>query len=473
MKQYSVLIIDDEPDIRQLMAMTLGRMDLDCHTAGTVSEALQRLKEQTFHFCLTDMKLPDGSGMDIIQLCHSRHPDMPVALITAYGNMEMAIEALKAGAFDVVAKPIDIARLRELANAAIRLTKVPIHLETLPSSEALLGQSQPMQALKDKIQKVARTQAPVFIFGESGTGKELVARLIHHQSARAGEAFIPVNCGAIPKDLMESEFFGHKKGAFTGASAEKEGFFRAAEGGTLFLDEVAELPLDMQAKLLRVIQEKAIRAVGSEHEIPTDVRILSASHKNLATMVEEDKFRQDLFFRLNVIQLEVPRLKERPQDIPHLVRHFIRKYSHEWGMPETALNSAAMEALMVYDYPGNVRELENILQRAVTMAEGDEIEIHDLHLPGGASRLPSLSTTDTEIETETDSSNLHSAQTDVTQQHPLPVETNNLEMYLENIERSAITHALENTRWNKTAAAEKLGISFRALRYRCKKLRID
>lgn len=478
MKQYSVLIIDDEPDIRQLMAMTLGRMDLDCSQAATVSEALQLLRERPFHFCLTDMKLPDGNGMDIIQLCHSRYPDMPVAMITAYGNMEMAIEALKAGAFDVVAKPVDITRLRELANAALRLTRVPVHMESLPSSDALLGQSAPMRQLKERIQKVARTQAPVFIFGESGTGKELVARLIHHQSSRAEGPFIPVNCGAIPKDLMESEFFGHKKGAFTGASGEKEGFFRAAEGGTLFLDEVAELPLDMQAKLLRVIQEKAIRAVGSEHEMPVDVRIVSASHKNLGKMVEDEKFRQDLFFRLNVIQLEVPRLCERPDDIPHLVQHFIRKYSKEWGMPEARLEPEAMQCLLNYDYPGNVRELENILQRAVTMAEGDEITTYDLHLPGQSSRPVPVTASRAETDEDTNDDlpagagnavTAHSGNADIQQ----PIETSNLEMYLENIERSAITHALETTRWNKTAAAEKLGISFRALRYRCKKLRID
>ncbi|MDO6681262.1 MULTISPECIES: sigma-54 dependent transcriptional regulator [unclassified Oceanobacter] len=454
MKKYSALIIDDEPDIRQLIALTLSRMDMECYQAANVSEALSLLSERPYHFCVTDMKLPDGNGLEIIQLCHARYSDMPVAMITAYGSMDMAVEALKAGAFDVVAKPLDITRLRELVAAALQLTRVPVHLESLPSSDALLGRSTAMMALKEKIQKVARTQAPVFIHGESGTGKELVARLIHHQSSRADSPFIPVNCGAIPKDLMESEFFGHKRGAFTGASADKDGFFKAAEGGTLFLDEVAELPIEMQAKLLRVIQEKATRAVGSEHEIPIDVRILSASHKDLAQLVEQERFRQDLFFRLDVIQIAVPRLSERQEDIPTLVGHFIRKYSSEWGMPEASIDQKAMTALIQYHYPGNVRELENILQRAVTMAEGDEISQADLNLPDQVTTTPS-----TLLMPAIDPA--------------AAIETSNLEAYLENIERNAITQALEATRWNKTAAAEKLGISFRALRYRCKKLDID
>jgi len=450
--QYSALIIDDEPDIRQLLSISLERMDLLCFQAANVSEALALLEERRYHFCITDMNLPDGNGMDIIQLCHSRYSDMPVAMITAHGNMDMAVTALKAGAFDFVAKPIDLGRLRELASAALKLTRVPLHIEALPSSNTLLGHSSAMQALKETIQKVARTQAPVFVFGESGTGKELVARLIHHQSSRSGQPFMPVNCGAIPKDLMESEFFGHKRGSFTGANNDKEGFFQAANGGTLFLDEVAELPLEMQAKLLRVIQEKAVRSVGSEHEAAIDVRILSASHRDLNQMVKDGEFRQDLFFRLNVIQISVPHLRERQDDIPMLANHFIRKYSEEWGMPEIALSSEALQVLCQYAFPGNVRELENILQRAVTMSEGDVIEPTDLHLPSSSPiDVPIMATELPETR----------------------IETNNLEAYLENIERTAITQALEATRWNKTAAAEKLGISFRALRYRCKKLNID
>ncbi|WP_419813007.1 sigma-54-dependent transcriptional regulator [Bacterioplanoides sp.] len=451
MSQYTALIIDDEPDIRDLIALTLQRMDMECYQAGSVSEALALLQQRPYHFCITDMKLPDGNGLEIIELCNAKYPDMPIAMITAFGSMDLAVNALKAGAFDLVAKPIDIVRLRELVQAALRLTKVPANLDSVPSSQGLLGNSAVMAQLKDKIRKVARTQAPVFIHGQSGTGKELVARLIHHQSVRANQPFIAVNCGAIPKDLMESEFFGHIKGAFTGASADKAGFFKAAQGGTLFLDEVAELPLDMQAKLLRVIQEKAVRAVGSEHEDAVDVRIVSASHKDLQALVDQEAFRQDLYFRLNVIQVCVPRLAERPEDIPLLTRHFIRKYAQEWGMPEVDLSPRAADALQQYSFPGNVRELENILQRAFTMAEGELISIDDLSL---SEQSPSM-----------------------TQSHhnsgELTIETNNLEAYLENIERLAITQALEATRWNKTAAAEKLGISFRALRYRCKKLAID
>lgn len=451
MSQYAALIIDDEPDIRELIAMTLERMDLQCFQAANVSEALALLKQRPYHFCITDMKLPDGNGLEIINFCNAQHPNMPIAMITAFGNVDLAVNALKAGAFDLVAKPIDIVRLRELVHAALRLTRVPANIEAVPSSEGLLGQSEVMNALKEKIRKVARTQAPVFIHGESGTGKELVARLIHYQSVRADQPFIAVNCGAIPKDLMESEFFGHLKGSFTGANSDKAGFFKAAQGGTLFLDEVAELPLDMQAKLLRVIQEKAVRSVGSEHEESIDVRVVSASHKDLQQLVDEETFRQDLFFRLNVIQVSVPRLAERPEDIPLLSQHFIRKYALEWGMPEVSLDARAADALLHYTFPGNVRELENILQRAFTMAEGDSISLEDLSLTPQAERIqPLLADTDAER-----------------------IETNNLEAYLENIERQAITQALEATRWNKTAAAEKLGISFRALRYRCKKLAID
>jgi two-component system response regulator PilR (NtrC family) len=450
MSQFTALIIDDEPDIRELIALTLQRMDMACYQAGSVSEALALLQQRPYHFCITDMKLPDGNGLEIIELCNAQHPNMPIAMITAFGSMDLAVNALKAGAFDLVAKPIDTVRLRELVQAALRLTKVPANLDSVPSAEGLLGQSDIMAQLKEKVRKVARTQAPVFIHGESGTGKELVARLIHFQSVRADQPFIAVNCGAIPKDLMESEFFGHRKGSFTGASADKPGFFKAAQGGTLFLDEVAELPLDMQAKLLRVIQEKAVRAVGSEHEDPVDVRIVSASHKDLQQLVDHESFRQDLYFRLNVIQVSVPRLAERAEDIPLLTRHFIRKYAREWGMPEVELAPQAADALQSYGFPGNVRELENILQRAFTMAEGEQISLDDLSL---------------------------SPQTDershATDEHDGRIETNNLEAYLENIERRAITQALEATRWNKTAAAEKLGISFRALRYRCKKLAID
>ncbi|AHK15056.1 sigma-54-dependent transcriptional regulator [Thalassolituus oleivorans] len=449
---HTALIVDDEPDIRRLIALTLERMGLVCYQAENVSEALTSLEERQYHFCITDMKLPDGDGLELTQLCNRKYPDMPIAMITAYGNMDLAVNALKSGAFDFVAKPIDTERLRQLVKAALQLTRVPT-TGVVPATE-LLGSTPCMLALKDKIRKVARTQAPVFVYGESGTGKELVAQLIHCQSARADKPFIAVNCGAIPTELMESEFFGHTKGSFTGATSNKNGFFKAADGGTLFLDEIAELPLDLQAKLLRVVQEKTVRSVGSENEEHIDVRIITASHDDLATMVSNHQFRQDLYFRLNVIQLDVPRLSERKDDIEELTHHFITKYANEWSMPSTKLSEEALAALLEYSFPGNVRELENILQRAFTMMEGDIIRLDDLYFPANIAA---------ELDSATD---------DAPKEHA-PIATNNLEGYLENIEKRAIEEALLATRWNKTAAAEKLGISFRALRYRCKKLGID
>jgi two-component system response regulator PilR (NtrC family) len=483
--QHSALIIDDEPDIRQLIAITLERMELECVLAGSFSEALEQLQKHTFHFCITDMKLPDGNGLDLIRLCQSRFSDMPVAMITAHGNMDMAVDALKAGAFDFVAKPLDIQRLRDLVRSAIQLTRVPTHLDKLPSNDALLGSSAVMKQLNAQIQKVARTQAPIFVHGESGTGKELVARLIHHQSPRNEHPFIPVNCGAVPKDLMESEFFGHRKGAFTGAQQDKEGFFRAAKGGTLFLDEVAELPLSMQAKLLRAIQEKAVLPVGEETEVAVDFRILCASHKDLGALVDQGRFRQDLFFRLDVIRINVPGLRDRPEDIPALAMHFTQKYSSEWGMPTASLSADALSALMTYTYPGNVRELENIIQRAVTLSEGDLIQASDLNLPllNKTTASSGNSEASANHSSQSGQSNLAASATTedlvsgnsarLPQAEQEKIDTNDLEAYLENIERNAIVQALESTRWNKTAAAEKLGLSFRALRYRCKKLSIE
>ncbi|NRA24202.1 MAG: sigma-54-dependent Fis family transcriptional regulator [Oleispira sp.] len=446
---YKALIIDDEPDIRDLIQITLERMDIDCACAATFSEAITLLEQQEFHFCLTDMKLPDGNGMDLIALAQKKYTKMPIAMITAFGNMETAIAALKSGAFDFIAKPIDLTRLRNVVTAALKLTEVPLASHVCKSNSVrLIGQSAAMAKLNNHIEKVARTQAPIFIHGPSGTGKELVSQLIHSLGVRRDQPFIAVNCGAIPRDLMESEFFGHMKGSFTGAHSNKLGFFRAAEGGTLFLDEVAELPLEMQAKLLRVIQEQAVRPVGHEHEQSINVRILSASHRNLHQRVEDGLFRQDLYYRLNVITVEVPPLAQRPDDIPLLADHFLQKYAQEWQMPALKLAPETLTALCEYSFPGNVRELENILQRAFTMTESEEISIEDLNLPNHQSPI---------IET-TESTNMANG---------------NLEAYIENIERLAINEALEATRWNKTAAAEKLGISFRALRYRCTKLNIE
>lgn len=447
---YKALIIDDEPDIRDLIQITLERMDIDCSCAADFSQAIALLEQQEFHFCLTDMKLPDGNGMDIIALAQKKYKKMPIAMITAFGNMETAVAALKSGAFDFIAKPIDLSRLREVVTAALKLTEVPLASHASKSNTVrLIGHSTAMEKLNSQIEKVARTQAPIFINGPSGTGKELVSQLIHSLGVRRDKPFIAVNCGAIPRDLMESEFFGHMKGSFTGASTDKLGFFRAAEGGTLFLDEVAELPIEMQAKLLRVIQEQTVRPVGHEQELPINVRILSASHRDLHKRVEDELFRQDLYFRLNVITVETPSLAQRPDDIPLLAEHFLQKYAKEWQMPALKLAPKTLAALCEYSFPGNVRELENILQRAFTMSESDEISIEDLNLPNHQSQLAKAVTSSTNMA------------------------NGNLEAYIENIERLAINEALEATRWNKTAAAEKLGISFRALRYRCSKLNIE
>jgi two-component system response regulator PilR (NtrC family) len=447
---YKALIIDDEPDIRNLIHITLERMNIDCACAADFSEAIALLEQQEFHFCLTDMKLPDGNGMDLIALANKKYRKMPIAMITAFGNMETAIAALKSGAFDFIAKPIDLGRLREVVTAALKLTEVSLVSDANKNHTVrLIGESKAMVHLNNQIEKVARTQAPIFIHGPSGTGKELVSQLIHSLGARRDKPFIAVNCGAIPRDLMESEFFGHMKGSFTGASSDKLGFFRAADGGTLFLDEVTELPIEMQAKLLRVIQEQTVRPIGNEHELPINVRILSASHRDLRQRVEEDLFRQDLYFRLNVITIETPPLEQRPDDIPMLAQHFIQKYAKEWQMPALQLAPETLIALCEYSFPGNVRELENILQRAFTMSENDVISIEDLNLPSQQNQPRHV------MKSSTNMAN------------------GNLEAYIENIERLAINEALEATRWNKTAAAEKLGISFRALRYRCSKLNIE
>ena len=437
MSRYAALIIDDEPDIRALIALTLQRMDLDCFQAANVAEAMHLLGERAYHFCITDMKLPDGNGLDLIRVCNARYPDMPVAMITAYGNMELGVTALKAGAFDVVAKPLDNERLRELVKAAIRLTRVPANIDSLPSGITLLGHSAGMTQLKETLFKVARTQAPVCLQGGPGSGKELAARLIHLQSARSEAPLVIINCGAQAAERLEFSLFG---------SPLDEGAINKAHGGTLLLEEIDQLSAELQTRLLRVIQEGNVRNPVTDEQVTTDIRLLCASEKNLSQLVQQEKFRQDLFFRINVVQVDIPALSERQEDIPLLVKHFIRKYTAEWDMPEMRLDTDAMDALYEYDFPGNVRELESILQRAVTLAEGDIISRSDLQL------------------------HQHVASNDYIDDK---IETNNLEAYLENIERRAITQALEATRWNKTAAAEKLGISFRALRYRCKKLNID
>ncbi|MCW9023713.1 MAG: sigma-54 dependent transcriptional regulator, partial [Gammaproteobacteria bacterium] len=371
-EKYLALIIDDEPDILELLEITLSRMGVDCHSAGNLKEAQAILGKAQFDLCLTDMRLPDGDGIDFVRYIQSHAPEVPVAMITAHGSMETAIEALKAGAFDFVSKPVDLKILRDLVNSALRLKDKPKAVSS-SSRSMLLGQSSVMQRTRQTIEKLARSQAPVYISGPSGAGKELAARSIHEQSPRCEQAFVPVNCGAIPPELMESEFFGHKKGSFTGAVSDKQGLFQAADGGTLFLDEVADLPLNMQVKLLRAIQEMSIRPVGAQQEIAVNVRILSATHKDLAKLVESAEFRQDLYYRLNVIELKMPGLHQRADDVPLLVEHFLRKISSTWQTDVPKVNQDALSNLQKYPFPGNVRELENILERAMTLSDGKVI----------------------------------------------------------------------------------------------------
>ncbi|NOZ36932.1 MAG: sigma-54-dependent Fis family transcriptional regulator [Gammaproteobacteria bacterium] len=448
-KDYLALIIDDEPDIIELLEITLSRMGVSCRCAQNLKDAVKLLAAEQFDLCLSDMRLPDGDGIDFVRHIQKHTPQLPVAMITAHGNMETAIEALKAGAFDFVSKPVDLKVLRNLVKSALKLTDRSKF--TPPTGQSmLLGNSAIMDKTRQTISKLARSQAPVYISGPSGAGKELAARLIHEQGPRAEQLFVPVNCGAIPPELMESEFFGHKKGSFTGAASDKEGLFQAANGGTLFLDEVADLPLNMQVKLLRAIQEMAVRPVGSQAEISVNVRILSATHKDLAQMVEAGHFRQDLYYRINVIELPMPCLHQRTEDIPILVEHLLRKISANWGSQHLRISKPALLALQGYRFPGNVRELENILERAMTLCDGKMIQVDDLQLPESSSDF-----TDTIIIDKPDGMK------------------QGLDPALNDQEREAIIKALEQTRYNKTAAAKLLGISFRALRYRIKKLGIE
>jgi two-component system response regulator PilR (NtrC family) len=443
--RQKILIVDDEPDIRELLEITLGRMKLDTRSARNVKEAHDWLAREPFDLCLTDMRLPDGNGLELVQHIQQRHAQVPVAMITAHGNLDTAIHALKAGAFDFLTKPVDLGRLRELVASALRLhTPSPTERSI---DRRLLGDSPPIRVLRQQIDKLARSQAPIYISGESGSGKELVARLIHEQGPRIGQPFIPVNCGAIPSELMESEFFGHRKGSFSGAHEDKPGLFQAANGGTLFLDEVADLPLAMQVKLLRAIQEKSVRSVGDQQEQVVDVRILCATHKDLSAQVSAGQFRQDLYYRLNVIELRVPPLRERREDLDQLVAHVLQRLADGAGQPAARLEAPALEALKSYRFPGNVRELENILERAYTLCENQRINATDLRLAQAVSPQE--------------------------QDGPSLADVDNLEDYLESIERKLILQALEETRWNRTAAAQRLNLTFRSMRYRLKKLGLD
>lgn len=474
MQAKRALIVDDEPDIRELLEITLGRMNVDTNAAPDLATAHSLLAANDYDLCLTDLQLPDGNGMDLLAHLAQAQPELPVAVITAFGSMDAAITALKHGAFDFVQKPVDLEQLRQIVDTALRVTA---DNDQAPGATALIGTSAPMERLRAQIAKLARSQAPIYISGESGSGKEVAARLMHEQGPRADGPFVPVNCGAIPSELMESEFFGHVKGAFTGANTDKEGLFRAAQGGTLFLDEVADLPLSMQVKLLRAIQEKAIRSVGAHGEDPIDVRILSATHKDLAKEVAAGHFRQDLFYRLNVIELPIPSLRERADDVLAHTAHILARLAQDYDAPAPRLTPTAESALRAYGFPGNVRELENILERAFTLCDGDKIDAQDLQLTGQESAvvvpLPTASGPSPVPDHATGSSDSAPlAAPDLASQESL-AEGLSLEDHLEQIERKLITEALEATRWNKTAAAKQLGITFRALRYRLKKLELE
>jgi two-component system response regulator PilR (NtrC family) len=434
MSQPQALVVDDEPDICELLTMTLGRMKIDAVAAPDLTSARALLGERKFDICLTDMRLPDGDGLELVEWIQTHAADLPVAVITAHGNVETAVQALKLGAFDFISKPLDLSHLRNIVENALK-----IEGEAPAQPSRLLGNSSAMLDLREMIDKVARSQAPVHISGESGTGKELVARLIHDSGPRADGPFVPVNCGAIPSELMESEFFGHRKGSFTGAVSDKVGLIQSADGGTLFLDEIADLPLAMQVKLLRVIQEKTVRPVGAADEEPANARILSATHKNLSKMVAAGEFREDLFYRINVIELHVPALRDRGDDVIELANHILKKLD-----ATASLDGSARSALAGYTFPGNVRELENMLERAVTLCTTGKITEEDLHMREAKGGI------DEPLFTNTDLSN-----------------------QVEDVQRQAIVDALEKTRYNKTAAAKLLGLSFRQLRYRIKKLGIE
>lgn len=439
MHKQTALIIDDEADIRSLISITLERMGLECYAAANVAEARALLQQRAYNFCITDMKLPDGNGLELIRYCQKNHPAMPIAMITAYGNLELGVNALKAGAFDVVAKPIDTDRLRLLVKDALKLSQTPQQVQNLPSDVGLLGESLEMVQLRSDIAQVARTQAPVFIVGEAGTGKELIARLIHHQSSQGNHNFVMVKCANSSVKELESRLFG--------SDDPRQGAIYQSNKGTLYLQDIDQLTPELQAKLLHFLQEKIIvlPALGITQKL--SIRVVSSSSQNLLDLVNERKFRQDLYYRVCVISLSALPLRERGDDIELLTKHFVKKFSQEWGGPALRIEREAMRVLANYSFPGNLDELQAVLQRAVSLAENDCIRAQDLRL-----------------------SQVDAAEEEATN---LPVVTNNLEQYLENIERAAIVHALENNRWNKTAAAAKLGISFRTMRYRCTKLGIE
>ncbi len=440
----TALIVDDEADILELLELTLLRMGLEVERAMTIKDALALLQTKTYQLCLTDMRLPDGEGLEIVKYIGTHCLDTPVAVITAHGSTENAVAALKSGAFDYLGKPVSLEQLRSVVKSALNLPEVKA--AQLAEGSALLGESPAIQQARTLIEKLARSQAPVYLTGESGSGKELAARLIHAKGARHDQSFVPVNCGAIPENLMESEFFGYKKGAFTGADQDRDGFFQAANGGTLFLDEVADLPLIMQVKLLRAIQEKRVRKVGDTKEEPVDIRIISATHQNLSACVESGKFRQDLYYRLNVIELRMPALREMREDIAVIAQTILKRLAQQIGVKAPELAPDAIKALQQYDFPGNVRELENVLERALALCGEARISEEDLYLTPPPSALDEAQEPNAKWP---------------------------LQDYLDRVEKQAILEALEKTRYNKTAAAKLLGITFRAMRYRLDRLGID
>ena len=441
------LIIDDEQDLLSLLSITLRRMGVESLKAGNVAEAKSQLDRKSFDLCLTDLRLPDGSGMEIVKYIQENYSDTPVAVITAFGDPKTAVEALKLGAFDYIAKPIEVEQLQAIIESSIRLSDASAQTE---SSRTLLGDSEEMNKIRALINKVARNQAPVHIHGETGTGKELIARLIHENGPRASNPFVAVNCGAIPSELMESEFFGHKKGSFTGAFADKKGLFEAANGGTLFLDEIAELPQDLQVKLLRTIQEKTVRPVGEVSERPIDVRLISATHKDLQDMIEKDQFREDLYYRVNVIPISAPSLRERPGDIPVLAEHFVKLISEKIGVSAPSISQEALKMLTNHKFPGNVRELENLLERTLALHEGESIDVEDIDLPQSSRTMKGASTATSVVEMD-----------------------GPIDEHLVRIEKKLIKDALKRSGGNITAAAELLGTTFRSLRYKIKKLDIE
>ena len=465
-QQPLVLLVDDEEDLCTLMQMSLMRMGIRTHIAHRLADAKKCLTDHQYDACLTDLNLPDGNGLQLLDWINQHCPNLPVAVLTAYGNMEIAIAALKAGAFDFVSKPINQKHLEQLLQKALNKPVDYYHnnQEDTLEQRMLIGQSKPIQQLRITLQKLARSQAPVFITGESGTGKEVVANLVHRLSNRNEGPFIAINCGAIPSELMESELFGHKKGSFTGATQDKQGLIQSAHGGSLFLDEIAELPLTMQVKLLRAVQEKRIRPLGSDTEIDVDFRVISASHQDLDALVQQGKFRQDLYFRIHVMDLVLPPLRERGNDILLLAEHFIHKIAKEWQIPTKRLTERSKELLLGQYFPGNVRELRNIIERAMTLSDDDTIDIQHLQTAPMRQSISPISNITNSVQ-ETISYDQFII--------PKKLPEEGLELFIEKIEKEILLNALNITHWNRTLAAKKLGMTFRSLRYRLKKFGLD